>query len=498
MRVKLRYATYLFVLLMVIFSPFYGAAQSFAAQDYTHIYNQALQDAMLAEDNEICRNLVSIDQNNKDLIWRDGRVLVVTWTRYPESYPVGKEVATWWGDTWVTAVPELKDFISKNNLSGENTLRVEQLLGLPPESEYSSFAELWVRPQDLFRPAPDPEINDTEAGLAFSDSVTSEYKISFNNTIISQYFGDKKYPWTRLGYTYDWGNPRSEIGLSEFVIRKGSSVIVNSLQSNEDYIKPSGEAKSLPAGTESQSPASQRDRKQLLDTVFQVSTINALLQGVYDGAITCGDLESKGDLGIGTFEGLDGEMVGLDNEIYQVKADGTVVSPGNEVKSPFATVTFFETDSSRPVEDLTGINSLQQRLDKMITNKNIIYAIRLDGVFKYVKTRSVPGQKKPYPPLAEVTKSQPTFEYENIKGTLVGFWYPQYLQGINVPGYHLHFISEDRRQGGHLLDCSLAEGLLQVDCSEDFHMMLPGGDEFSKAELSSDRSAELEKVEKQH
>ena len=496
MRRKFRCTTYLFVLLMAIFSQFYGAAQSFAAQDYTRIYNQALQDAMLAEDNEICRNLVSIDQKNKNLIWKDDRVLVVTWTRYPESYPVGKDVTTWWGDIWVTATPELKDFISKNNLSRVNTLRVEQLLGLPPESGYKSFAELWVRPQDLFRPTPDNEINDTGANLTFNDSVSSEYKTWFNSTIISQYYDVKKYPWTRLGYTYDWGNPRSEIGLSEFVIKKGSSVIVNSLQSNEDYIKPSGGAISLPTCTENQSPASQPDRRQLLDTVFQVSTINALLQGVYDGAITCGDLKNQGDFGIGTFEGLDGEMVELDSSIYQIKADGKVYSPGNEVKSPFATVTFFETDSRQPVKDLISINSLQQMLDKMLPNKNIIYAIRLDGVFKYVKTRSVPGQEKPYPSLAEVTKSQPTFEYENIRGTLVGFWCPQYLQGINVPGYHLHFISEDRKHGGHLLNCRLAEGLLQVDRSEDFHMMLPEGDEFSKAELSSDRGAELKKVEK--
>ena len=141
MRRKFRCATYLFVLLIAIFSQFNGAAQSFAAQDYTRIYNQVLQDAMLAEDNEICRSLVSIDQKNKNLIWKDDRVLVVTSTRYPESYPVGKEVTTWWGDIWVTAAPELKDFISKNILYKVNTLRVEQLLGLPPESGYKSFAD---------------------------------------------------------------------------------------------------------------------------------------------------------------------------------------------------------------------------------------------------------------------------------------------------------------------------------------------------------------------
>ncbi len=472
------------------------ATQPFATQGYNRIYSRALQDAMLAEDSQICRNLVSIDPKNKNLIWKDGRVLVVTWTKYPESYPEGKEVTTNWGDTWVTVAPELKNFIIKNNLTPADTLRVEQLLGLPSNNGYKSFAELWVRPQDLFRPTPDNEINDTVANLTFNDSVSPEYKTWFNNTIISLYFGEKKYPWTRLGYTYDWGNPRSEIGLSEFVIKKGAKVVVNYLYSNEDYIDSSKGAISLPAYTQNQSPAIHPDRRLLFDTVFQVSTINALLQGLYDGVITCGDLKNQGNFGIGTFEGLDGEMVELDNNIYQIKADGKVYYPCNEVKSPFATVTFFETDISQPVKDVKDIDSLGQMLNKMITNKNIFYAVRLDGVFKYVKTRSVPGQEKPYPPLAEVTASQPTFEHKNIRGTIVGFWCPQYLQGINVPGYHLHFISEDRKLGGHLLDCKLVEGLVRIDSSGNFHMMLSEGDEFGKAELSQDRSAEIKKVEK--
>ncbi len=472
------------------------ATQPSAAQSYTRIYSQALQDAMLAKESDICHSLVSIDPASKNLLWRDGRVLVVTWTKYPESYPVGTEVTTYWGDTWVTAVPELKDFITSNNLSPLDTLRVEQLLGLPPGSGYKSFAELWVKPADLFRPAPDNEINDTWAGLAFNDSVSDGYKTWFNNNILSLYFGNKKCPWTRLGYTYDWGNPRSKIGLSEFVIKKGAVVTVNSLQSNEDYINPAPGAPIFPVSAQEQPAAFDPERRMQLDTVFQVSTINALLQGLYDGVITCGDLKNRGNFGIGVFAGLDGEMVELDNNIYQIKADGKVYCPGDEEIIPFATVTFFETDSLQPVKNINTLDNLQQMLDKMITNKNYFYAVRLDGVFNYVKTRSVPGQEKPYPPLAKVTASQPTFEYKNIKGAIVGFWCPQYVEGISVPGYHLHFISEDRTRGGHLLECGVVEGLVRIDSSADFHMMLPEGDDFSKADLVADRSEEIKKVEK--
>lgn len=489
MRRNFRSAAIIIFFVMMLLSP-----ANVAAQDYRHIYNQALQDAMLVEKEEVCNGLVSIDRSNKDLIWQDGRVLVVTWTKHPESYPVGNKITTLWGDTWVTVVPELKDFVKRNKLSEENTLRIEQVLGLPPESGNMWFAELWVNPEDLFRPSPDPEINDTRADLSLKYSVSEEHRTWFNNTIMSLYFGKKNYPWTRLGYTYDWGNPQSEIGLSEYIIRRGSSVIVNSLRSNEIYIKLAKEGGSYSMAPENRTAERQLDKRQLLDTVFQVSTINALLQGVYDGEITCRELKKQGNFGIGTFEGLDGEMIMLDNDIYQVKDDGTVIFPENRVTSPFATVTFFDTDFKQRVRDIESSNSLQQLLNKTISNKNLIYAIRLDGKFKYVKARSVPGQVKPYPPLAEATKNQPVFEFANIKGTLVGFWFPQYVQGINVSGYHLHFISEDRKHGGHLLDCNVDDGLIQVDRSGDFHMMLPQGEAFSAVELSTDRSKELEKV----
>jgi len=267
MRRKLNSATIIILFIMMILSSLCVTTQVYAAQDYRYIYNQALQDAMLAEKEEVCDYLAPIDRNNKNLIWQDNRVLVVTWTKHPESYPVGKTVTARWGDTWVTVVPEIKDFVRKNKLSGENALRIEQLLGLPPDSGYKWFAELWVKPEDLFRPSPDPEINDTRADLTLKDSVSQEHRRWFNNTIMSQYFGNKNYPWTRLGYTYDWGNPQSEIGLSEFVIKKGSSVIVNSLCSNEIYMKLAKESGSYSAAPLNQTAIRMLEKRQLLDTV---------------------------------------------------------------------------------------------------------------------------------------------------------------------------------------------------------------------------------------
>lgn len=231
------------------------------------------------------------------------------------------------------------------------------------------------------------------------------------------------------------------------------------------------------------------------DTVFQVSTINALLQGLYDGEVTCGELKKHGDLGVGTFDGLDGEMIVVDGSILQVKADGKVLAAPDGEKSPFAAVTFFRSDQEQQVKELADYSQLQRLLDGLVVNRNVFYAIRIDGTFSYVKTRSVPEQEKPYPPLVEVTNNQPVFEMRNVRGTVVGFYCPPYVDGLNVPGYHLHFVTEDRRQGGHLLECSIQEGKVQMDETREFYLTLPAGSDFAMADLTTDRAEELKKAE---
>lgn len=240
----------------------------------------------------------------------------------------------------------------------------------------------------------------------------------------------------------------------------------------------------------------QVDGAQQRDIIFQVSTIGALMQGFYDGEVSCGDLKPHGDLGIGTFAGLDGEMIVIDGQVFQVKADGKAYRVTDKVKTPFAAVTFFERDVERDLRDIKTYQELQNQLNELIPNKNLFYAFRLDGTFSYVKTRSVPKQSKPYPLLVEVTKNQPTFELKNVKGTLVGFWCPDYVNGINVPAYHLHFITEDRQYGGHLLECNLVEGKLAMDTSGEFQLVLPVNSDFGKVDLGKDSHKDLEKVEK--
>lgn len=233
------------------------------------------------------------------------------------------------------------------------------------------------------------------------------------------------------------------------------------------------------------------------DTVMQMSTIDALLAGHYDGHIPCRKLLQYGDHGLGTFDRLEGEMIVMDGNLYQVKADGHVYRPSMDNRTPFAAVCRFQPEETWALDHSLNFDELEAWLDARMPNKNIFCAIRIDGTFSYMKTRSVPMQSKPYPPLAEIAKTQPQFEMRNIRGSIVGFRCPPFVKGINVPGYHLHFLSEDRTKGGHILSFELEDGICAVDRCREFYLRLPKDDQaLAETDLSIDRSRELKDVER--
>jgi acetolactate decarboxylase len=232
------------------------------------------------------------------------------------------------------------------------------------------------------------------------------------------------------------------------------------------------------------------------DVLTQVSTIDALMTGVYDGEKTLGWLREKGDFGHGTFNTLDGEMVVLDGQVYRVTAAGTVERPPMETKTPFASVTFFEPDRNLPLEPGIDFQRFVQKVGSLLPSPNIFYAMKITGTFRTVKARSVPAQKKPYRPLSEVVKTQPVFELKNVQGTIVGFWCPPYVKGINVPGYHLHFLTADRKAGGHVLDFNVEKAILEIDDTRELSLVLPSDSAFDQADLTVDREKELKAVEK--
>ena len=234
------------------------------------------------------------------------------------------------------------------------------------------------------------------------------------------------------------------------------------------------------------------------DILFQLSTIDALLDGEYEGAMTFKELKRHGTFGLGTFDALDGEMIGLEGAFYQIKADGVAYPVPDSMTTPFAVVTVFDADQTLPLQNGMDYEGLQSYLDEEIPDKSIFYAVKIDGTFNYIKTRSVPKQQEPYPPLVEVVKEQTVFEFHDIEGTIVGFRCPDSVKGVNVPGYHLHFITEDRKAGGHLLACELQDGTIAIDYTSEFYMVLPQHESAQqRSDFIKDRSEELKKVEQE-
>jgi acetolactate decarboxylase len=232
-------------------------------------------------------------------------------------------------------------------------------------------------------------------------------------------------------------------------------------------------------------------------TLFQTSTIDALLEGKYDGDISFAELEDRGDFGLGTLDALDGEMIALDGSFYQVKADGRAYPIGKRARTPFAVVTFFEPNVSRALSTPMDFGTFCAHLDLLVGDEASCCAVRVDGYFEYVRARSVPRQRKPYPPLADVVKHQPTFELHDVQGSLVGFRFPHYAQGLNVAGYHFHFITEDRGAGGHVLECSLARGELRVDSETDVRLELPPSVNLPAPDLTTAKKETLDRIERE-
>jgi acetolactate decarboxylase len=237
------------------------------------------------------------------------------------------------------------------------------------------------------------------------------------------------------------------------------------------------------------SPAQEKD------LIYQVSTITALQEGAFKGYLSLKALGKFGNFGIGTYEGLDGEMVELDGIFYQVTADGNVHQSPDSILTPFALITFFEPDTQVTAGEQVNLEGLEVCIDNLLPTKNIFYAIRIDGVFSFVRVRSVPKQTKPFPRLIDAVKYQSIHERENLRGTIIGYWLPEYMKGISTPGYHLHFLSADKKSGGHLLECRMTGGSISLDYTYRFDLDLPVDSDFSDKDLTGDKQKELKKIE---
>jgi len=220
--------------------------------------------------------------------------------------------------------------------------------------------------------------------------------------------------------------------------------------------------------------------------VFQYSIVSALMDGVASHGTPIARILEHGDHGLGTFRNMNGEMIVLDGDVYQMKSDGSVVHINpDETVTPFATVTRFRpTTTTRAT--VIGKAGLEELLTGLFPKaRNHFLVVRMDGVFRKVNVRTAGGQATPGEGMVDVCSRQTTHTFEGVRGTVVGFRCPQYVMGVNVAGDHFHFIAEDRQRGGHILAFETA-GDVDISAAQmsKFRLELPTeDDEFNEAEL---------------
>lgn len=200
------------------------------------LYERSVLDAMIAEAGEAVP-VVAITPQNDMVTWNDAgdRVLMLSYHRFPDSYPDGEDVTLAWGEVWAFTDREIVEWYKANGKGVTDwPLRLKQLIGLPPDKEYTHMTAFWVSPNDMVRPAYEPDITASQVGTSFSQEPTAEFKEWFDGNIVYSYY-DSAYPWTRLGYTYDWADNGTAYGLSEFLIREGAETTVEFTLSTDEF-----------------------------------------------------------------------------------------------------------------------------------------------------------------------------------------------------------------------------------------------------------------------
>jgi acetolactate decarboxylase len=208
------------------------------------------------------------------------------------------------------------------------------------------------------------------------------------------------------------------------------------------------------------------------NAAYLSAPVTSLMKGYYEQDTLIGDLKRHGDFGLGTFNGLDGEMAMLEGKVYQLSADGFAYDVDNKIQTPFACVTFFSPDIEEEIDGDFDHNAFSTILDRLILSPNMLFALRIDGRFNHIRVWSVSKQEN-YQPMVETDEARPTFEYRDVDGTLAGFYTPRFIRSLSMPGFHLHFLTSDRKRGGHLHECSVKKATIGLQLVPRLTLNMP-------------------------
>ena len=222
-----------------------------------------------------------------------------------------------------------------------------------------------------------------------------------------------------------------------------------------------------------------------MKTLIQASTLNALMLGNFDETVSVRDFLHHADTGIGTYAGLDGEAIFEDGVAYKATADGRIV-----------VMNFDESVPEFKLDGISDISVLKSALEPYVSgNENVFYMIKANGLFKTMHVRSCFASQKPYPTLSEVAQNQREFHFENTRGSVIAVYCPKYVNGINLPGWHFHYLSGDKKHGGHILGLSAESLRVKLNKIERFDLTLPRNPEFAHRDLCEDLTAKTAAVE---
>lgn len=221
------------------------------------------------------------------------------------------------------------------------------------------------------------------------------------------------------------------------------------------------------------------------DTYFHYSIWHAFVNKVFDADLKVSTLKANGDIGLGSFNMLDGEMVMLDGVPYRIREDGEITVGADDDEIVYANATFFDRDGSFPINETVGFDKFRAICNENLPSLNLFYAFKVHGTFKTIKLGGLNKQEKPFDDGLDVLiPNRPIFEGENVHGTMVGFFCPEFIGDINAAGYHFHFISEDLKLGGHVMEFECTEPLeVKYDEMNNYHFFLPDNEDYRKVSL---------------
>ncbi|MGG5207724.1 acetolactate decarboxylase [Chryseobacterium sp. MIQD13] len=242
---------------------------------------------------------------------------------------------------------------------------------------------------------------------------------------------------------------------------------------------------------------SDNKKESVTNRLYQYGIADAFVGGIYKGTLPLKDLKRKGDFGLGAPDMLDGELTILDGKVYQTKATGQTIEPGSEFKTSLSFVTFFKPDTSFTIEKKADDKLLLGQISKAFSNKNGMYAIKISGKFSHIKTRAFPPVKEePFPALTSIFDAQKTFDISEKEGVLIGYHLPEYLNGINIKGFHFHFLSTDKKYGGHVLDFTGEHLKIEIAELKGFELETSEHKDFQNFRFNTKGNEDLKRVEK--